>query len=132
MNFKGKYTIIRKDKNGNVLQKKSKYNKITTKGRNIVLNLFKNASSDGNFNQMDGYQQLDLSTYKIKPLFKNPNYKYGDQYSEEYVNGFQYRTLENNTIYYDYQTHFQFDNENEHNWAVRSSLFLLKNNIGHS
>lgn len=126
MNFKGKYTIIKRNKNGNVLEKKSQYNKITDVGKNIVLNLFKNASSDDNFNQMDGYQPLDLSTYKIKPLFKNPNYRQSDQYSEEYVNGFQYRTSENNTIYYDYQTRFQFDNENDQNWDVRSSLFFDK------
>ena len=70
MNFKGKYTIIKKDKNGGILSKQSKYNRITQVGKQIILNLFKKASTSGNFKQMDGYKPLDLTNYKIKPLLK--------------------------------------------------------------
>ena len=112
MNFKGKYTIIRKDKSGNVLEKKSKYNKITSVGRNIVLNLFKNASTS-NFKQMIGYKPLDLSTYQITPLLKNPK-------NNQYVKTLEYST---NDQYYDYYTNFQFE-RNDEKWDVKSSLFL--------
>lgn len=125
MNFKGKYTIIRKDKNGNILQKKSKYNKITTKGRNIVLNLFKNATSDGNFKQLIGYKPLDLSDYKLTPLLRNPSYNKEDSNSKEYVESVLHK--ETLTGYdADYETYFQFENENQQKWNVKSSFFFQK------
>ena len=118
MNFKGKYTIIKKDKNGGILSKQSKYNRITQVGKQIILNLFKKASTSGNFKQMDGYKPLDLTNYKIKPLLKKRYVNTTQQ--QQYVTQFQYKRLQ----YYDYYTKLQFDDMQKKQWDVKSSFFF--------
>ena len=70
MQFVGKYSFVKKDKTGNIIDTYSQNNVITDNGRSQIFKLLSQSSYIG-FKGMDGYQALDLSAYTIQPVFSD-------------------------------------------------------------
>lgn len=71
MKIIGKYSFIKKNKNNQVVDKFEKFNTITSLGRKRILELWSESSSTNSFDNLYGLKSLDLSPFKIKPVFNN-------------------------------------------------------------
>lgn len=115
MKIVGKYSFIKRDKNNNVISKKQQYNTITNLGQKQILDLLLYSTPVNNFKGMIGYDVLDLSTYKIKPVFSNGDTKIVKQ---NYIN---------QLVSDDYSDQNPtLDKWENREWTVQSSFFFDK------
>lgn len=71
MKIIGKYSFVKRNKKNEIIGKFEKFNTITSLGRKRVLELLSEDSSSGSFDNMFGIKQLDLTPFKIRPVFGN-------------------------------------------------------------
>lgn len=71
MKIIGKYSFVKKNKNNEIIDQFDKTNTITNLGRKRILELWAETSSHNSFDNLYGLKPIDLSSFKIKPVFEN-------------------------------------------------------------
>ena len=124
MRFVGKYSFVKRDKKNNIVYKDEQHNVITKEGQNQILKLLSSATPINNFKNMIGYDVLDLSSYKIKPVFAingTTILKVQDAYMTKLLS-YDYDQDDNSSMS---ESEFYVDDE-DLQWKVQSSFFLNK------